>query len=97
MEKEKENILKYSLEGKNKYYYLNEFNPHIKEIIKLNGINLIEIKQSIVGLKKEFDDLEDFLDFLADVIDLKNQDISKLKDSLDHISGKTHHPAGLDS
>lgn len=36
---EKENILKFTIEGKNKYYYLNKLNPHIKEIIKLIEIN----------------------------------------------------------
>jgi predicted nucleotidyltransferase len=35
----RENILKFSVEGKNKYYHLNEFNPKIKEIIKLIEIN----------------------------------------------------------
>mgnify|MGYP001563261174 CR=1 FL=1 len=44
---EKENILKFSIEGKNKYYYLNKFNPHIKEIIKL-----IEIQRKIKFLEK---------------------------------------------
>ena len=32
-------ILKFSIEGKNKYYYLNRFNSNIKEIIKLVEIN----------------------------------------------------------
>lgn len=36
---EKENILKFSTEGKNKYYFLNKFNPEIKDIIKLVEIN----------------------------------------------------------
>ncbi len=36
---EKENILKFTSEGKNKYYYLNKFNPRIKEIIKLIEIS----------------------------------------------------------
>ncbi len=30
---EKENILKYSTEGKNKYYFINRFNPQIKDIV----------------------------------------------------------------
>jgi len=34
-ELEKEHILKFKQEGKNKYYYLNEFYPYIKEIIQL--------------------------------------------------------------
>jgi predicted nucleotidyltransferase len=36
---EKEHILKFSTEGKNKYYYLNRFNKKIREIIKLIEIN----------------------------------------------------------
>jgi len=36
---EKENILKFSKEGKNKYYFLNLLNPNIKEIIKMAEIN----------------------------------------------------------
>ena len=32
---EKENILKYSTEGKNKYYFLNMANPQIKDIVKM--------------------------------------------------------------
>src|SRR4030043_593162 len=32
---EKEGILKYSTEGKNKYYFLNMLNPQIKDIIKM--------------------------------------------------------------
>lgn len=44
---EKENVLKFTYEGKNKYYYLNEFYPHIKEIIQL-----IEIQRKINFLEK---------------------------------------------
>lgn len=36
---EKENILKFSQEGRNKYYYLNKFNKEIKEILKISEIN----------------------------------------------------------
>lgn len=36
---EKEHLLKFSVEGKNKYYYLNKSNQNIKEIIKLIEIN----------------------------------------------------------
>jgi DNA-binding Lrp family transcriptional regulator len=32
---EKEGVLKYSTEGKNKYYFLNMLNPQIKDIIKM--------------------------------------------------------------
>tara|TARA_Y100000310_G_scaffold317337_1_gene370119 strand:- start:394 stop:951 length:558 start_codon:yes stop_codon:yes gene_type:complete len=44
---EKENILKYKKEGKNKYYYLNEFYSHLKEIIEL-----IETQRKIDFLTK---------------------------------------------
>jgi predicted nucleotidyltransferase len=36
---EKENILKFTQEGKNKYYYLNRLNPYAKDIVKLIEIN----------------------------------------------------------
>jgi predicted nucleotidyltransferase len=45
---EKEDILKFKQEGKNKYYFLNKFNPYLKEIIKL-----IEINKKIDFLKKQ--------------------------------------------
>ena len=32
---EREHILRFSIEGKNKYYYLNNLNQNIKEIIKM--------------------------------------------------------------
>ena len=44
---EKEHLLKFTVEGKNKYYSMNSFNPHIKEVIKL-----IEISRKIFFLKK---------------------------------------------
>ena len=46
-ELEGENILKFTQEGKNKYYYLNEFYPYIKEIIQL-----IEIQRKISFLER---------------------------------------------
>ena len=36
---EKQGILKFKREGKNKYYFLNKNNPDIKEIIQLTEIN----------------------------------------------------------
>ncbi len=36
---EKQHVLKFSTEGKNKYYFLNFSNPKIKEVIKLVEIN----------------------------------------------------------
>jgi predicted nucleotidyltransferase len=44
---EKENILKFKTEGKNKYYFLNTLTSHIKEIIAM-----IEIKRKIDFLEK---------------------------------------------
>ena len=46
-ELEKEHILKFTREGKNKYYYLNEFYPYIREIIQL-----IETQRKINFLEK---------------------------------------------
>jgi len=58
-------ILKFSIEGKNKYYYLNKFNPNIKEIIKL-----IEIDRKIkfVEKHKKIKDLFNKLEERADGI-----------------------------
>jgi len=36
---EKEHILKFTQDGKNKYYYLNKSNPFVKDIVKLIEIN----------------------------------------------------------
>ncbi len=44
---EKENIVKFSFEGRNKYYFLNEFNSYIKEIIKA-----IEISRKVKFLSE---------------------------------------------
>jgi len=44
---EKQDILKFSCEGKNKYYFLNKFNSNIKEVIKL-----IEIEKKIKFVNK---------------------------------------------
>lgn len=46
-ELEKEHILKFTQEGKNKYYFLNEFYFNIKEIIQL-----VEIQRKINFLEK---------------------------------------------
>jgi uncharacterized protein len=51
---EKEHILKFSIEGKNKYYYLNNLNIAIKEIIKLIEINR---KIRFIDRYKKFRDL----------------------------------------
>jgi len=62
---EKENILKFSIEGKNKYYYLNNFNANLKEIIKL-----IEIGRKIKFIEKykKFRDLFNNLELRTDGI-----------------------------
>jgi len=51
---EREGVLKFSVEGKNKYYFLNEFNPNIKDIMKI-----IEIEKKIrfIEKHKKFRDL----------------------------------------
>ncbi len=46
-ELEKEHVLKFTQEGKNKYYYLNEFYPYMKETIQL-----IETQRRINFLEK---------------------------------------------
>ena len=57
---EKENILKFSFEGKNKYYYFNKFNQIIKEIIKLIEINRkIKFIEKHEIIKDLFDKLEE--------------------------------------
>ena len=44
---ERENILKFSKEGRNKYYFLNRFNKQIKQII-----NLIELDRKLKFLRR---------------------------------------------
>ena len=44
---EKENIVKYSTEGKNKYYFLNKLNPKLADIIKI-----IEIERKNIFIEK---------------------------------------------
>ncbi len=51
---EREHILKFSIEGKNKYYYLNNIHPSNKEIIKLIEINR---KMKFIEKYKRFNDL----------------------------------------
>jgi len=56
---EKEDILKFSQEGKNKYYFLNKFNPNIKEIIKLIEIDKkIEFTEKHKKFRELFNKLE---------------------------------------
>ncbi|GBE19945.1 nucleotidyltransferase domain protein [archaeon BMS3Abin17] len=56
---EKENILKFEQEGKNKYYFFNKLNPNIKDVTKI-----IELNKKIKFLNKHrkikglFDGLE---------------------------------------
>lgn len=51
---EKEHILKFSVEGKNKYYYINNHHSNIKEIIKLIEINK---KMKFIEKYKKFTEL----------------------------------------
>ena len=56
---EKENILKFSREGRNKYYYLNKFNENIKEIVKIIEINRkIRFLEKYKKIKDLFNKLE---------------------------------------
>ncbi|PIN94130.1 hypothetical protein COU54_00245 [Candidatus Pacearchaeota archaeon CG10_big_fil_rev_8_21_14_0_10_31_24] len=58
-ELEKCHILKYSTEGKNKYYFLNKSNLQLKEIIKLVEINKkIRFLEKNAKLKELFAQLE---------------------------------------
>ena len=57
---EKENILKYSTEGKNKYYFLNKLNPQMKDIFKVVELGrkniflerYVKIKELVFELEK---------------------------------------------
>ncbi len=56
---EKENVLKFMTEGKNKYYFLNKFNSKIKDIIKIVEITKkIKFLEKYNFLKGLFSDLE---------------------------------------
>lgn len=56
---EKQNIVKYTTEGKNKYYYLNNSNPQIEDILKIVEIErknmFLEKYRKIMGLIKELE------------------------------------------
>ena len=59
-ELEKEHILRYKVEGKNKYYYLNEFYPYLKEVIKLIEIQKkIDFLENYKKLNEIFSKLEE--------------------------------------
>ena len=62
---EKEHILKFSIEGKNKYYHLNHLNLNIKEIIKLIEINK---KIKFIDRYKKLKDLFNKLELRTDGI-----------------------------
>ncbi|MFH1592226.1 MAG: helix-turn-helix domain-containing protein [Candidatus Woesearchaeota archaeon] len=56
---EKENVLKFEKQGKNKYYFLNKFNLQIREIIKLIEINKkVKLLEKYKNLKGLFNKLE---------------------------------------
>jgi len=56
---EQEDILKYKVEGKNKYYFLNEFNTLIKEVIQIIEIekkaDFIKSHKSLNGLFRQIE------------------------------------------
>ncbi|MBM3228701.1 hypothetical protein FJZ20_02365 [Candidatus Pacearchaeota archaeon] len=62
-ELEKENILKFTQEGKNKYYFLNEFYPYIQEIIQIielrKKINFLEKYKKLKELFSKLEDLSE--------------------------------------
>ena len=62
---ERRHVLKFSVEGKNKYYYLNHLNPSVKEIIKLVEINR---KIKLIETYKKFRDLFNKLESRTDGI-----------------------------
>ncbi|MDP1695510.1 MAG: nucleotidyltransferase domain-containing protein [archaeon] len=87
---EKGNILKFSIEGKNKYYFLNKFNSNIKEVIKLIEINrkisFIEENKKLTGL---FDKLEQRTQGILVIFGSYAQGTNTEKSDLDiFISGK---------
>ena len=62
---EKQHIIKFTQEGKNKYYFLNKLNPSVKEVVKLAEINkriiffekykkinplFLEIEKRVIGI-----------------------------------------------
>jgi len=51
---EKQNIVKYSTEGKNKYYFLNKLNPQISDILKILEL---ERKNNFVAKYSRFREL----------------------------------------
>lgn len=60
---EKENTLKFTQEGKNKYYFLNRFNPNIKDILKIIELSKkIKFTKENKKLKELFEALENRCD-----------------------------------
>lgn len=81
---EKENMLKFTSEGKNKYYFLNKFNPRIKDIIKLieiaKKIKFLEKRKNLGGL---FSDLENRTQGIAIIFGSYANYSANLKSDLD--------------
>lgn len=90
---EKEHILKFKTEGKNKYYYLNEFYPYLKELIQqLETQRKIDFLEKYKKLRELFLKLESrtqgilvIFGSYADFTSNKNSDldvfvIGKIKD-----------------
>jgi len=95
---EKENILKFSYEGKNKYYYLNMFNSTIKEIIKLAEIDRkIRFIARNKNLKELFDNLEEKTQGILVVFGSYAKGINAKKSDLDiFIMGKIFDVSDLE-
>ena len=57
---EKEHILRSSIEGKNKYYFLNKFNSNIREVVKLVEIGRkVDFLEKNKAVKDLFEKLEE--------------------------------------
>jgi predicted nucleotidyltransferase len=93
---EKENILKFTQEGKNKYYYLNKLNPYARDIVELVEINkrisflernkqinnlFLEIEKRSKGIVIIFGSYASFLETKSSDIDLfVIGELEKIKD-----------------
>jgi len=81
---EKQGILKFKREGKNKYYFLNKNNSEIKEIIQLVEINKkINFMEEHIKLKELFEKLEEKTSGILIVFGSYAKDIEKRDSDLD--------------
>lgn len=80
---EKEGILKYSTEGKNKYYFLNKHNPKVADVIKIIEIErknrfierYPELKELFYALEKKTDGMAIIFGSYANLTANKNSDL----------------------